>query len=50
MTIEDFYIWAKAKGIAHFELVAFRGTNDSGHPIIAEPSLIEDKEERRVIV
>ena len=32
MSIEDFYNWAKAKGIVHFELVAFRGTNEPRSP------------------
>lgn len=50
MTIEEFYNWAKAKGIEHFELVVHKGQDPFGKSILSEPNLVEDREERRVIV
>lgn len=52
MTVEEFYDWAKANGVEHYEIAIKRDEHllNNGYQTYDSPELIKDHEEKRIIL
>ncbi len=52
MTIEEFYNWAKANDVEHYEIAIKRSEHllNDGYQVYDSPELIKDHEEKRIIL